>query len=359
VKITKIYHYFPDHCNHFITDPGQIVYCLENSHHIRVGLMNFGATVVSVEAPDRMGNIKNIALSLERFEGYSEGGTFAGETLGPVAGRIRDGILPIAGHEYRLPRNESGNTLHSGPENLSRTFWNVTRTFCEDSAAGVVFEQRRLDGEDGFPGDRIFSVCYTLTEENTLQIRYQASTSKTTWINLSSHLYWNLSGNFTAPGDFHLLKIRANRVLFNNGMHLPVSCESVAGTPFDFQRPCSVASAVSRNALHEQLLNARGYNNAFLLSEGSGSAAELTDPVSGRSLAVETDYPSLVFYSGGYLGGAGYTPDRQKIAAGSAYALEAQYLPGAPHLQGNDAPFLKPCETYQKFISFHLGIRLV
>jgi len=358
VNITKIDRYFPDDCNDVINASGPILYCLENSHHIRVGLMNYGAAVVFVEAPDRTGNIKNIALSLERFEGYSQGGTFAGETLGPVAGRIRDGILPIAGQEYHLPQNEGGNTLHSGPENLSRTFWNVTRTFCEDSAAGVVFEQRRQDGEGGFPGDRTFSVCYTLTEENTLQIRYQAFTSKTTWINLSSHLYWNLSGDFTAAGDFQLLRIHADQVLFNNGMHLPVSCESVADTPFDFRRPCSVASAVNRNALHEQLLNARGYNNAFLLSGGSGSAAELTDPVSGRSLSVETDYPSLVFYSGGYLGDTGYTPDRQKIANGSAYALEAQFLPDAPHLQGDDAPFLKPGETYRKFISFRFGTQV-
>lgn len=355
MNIAKIDHYFPNHCNDSTMIPKPIVYCMENSHHIRVGLMNFGATVVFVEAPDRAGNIKNIALSLERFEGYSEGGTFAGETLGPVAGRIRDGLLPIAGQEYRLPQNESGNTLHSGPENLSRAFWNVTRTFCEDRTAGVVFEQRRQDGEDSFPGDRSFSVCYTLTEEDTLQIRYQASTSKTTWINLSSHLYWNLTGNFTAPGDSQLLQIRADRVLFNNGMHLPVSCESVKGTPFDFQTPCSVASAVSRNAGHEQLLNARGYNNAYLLSGDSGRAAELTDPVSGRSLTVETDYPSLVFYSGGYLGDAGFTPDRQKIAAGSAYALEAQFLPDAPHLQGDGAPFLRPGDTYQKTISFHFG----
>lgn len=358
MNITKIDHYFPDHYKDPITNSEPVLYCMENSHHIRVGLMNFGAAVVFAEVPDRMGNTKNIALSLERFEGYSEGGTFAGETLGPVAGRIRDGLLPIAGREYRLPRNECGNTLHSGPENLSRTFWNVTRTFCEDGTAGVVFEQRRQDGEGGFPGDRIFSVCYTLTEENTLQIRYQASTSKMTWINLSSHLYWNLSGDFTAPADFQLLQIRADRVLFNNRMHLPVSCESVAGTPFDFRRPCSVASAVSRNARHEQLLNARGYNNAYLLSGSFGIAAELTDPVSGRSVSVETDYPSLVFYSGGYLGDAGYTPDRQKIAAGSAYALEAQFLPDAPHLQGADAPFLRPGETYRKFISFRFGTQV-
>ena len=358
MNITKIEHYFPDHCNDSLTYSEPILYCMENSHHIRVGLMNFGATVVFVEAPDRMGNIKNIALSLERFEGYSEGGTFAGETLGPVAGRIRDGILPIAGQNYRLPQNESGNTLHSGPENLSRAFWDVTRTFCEDRIAGVVFEQRRQDGEGGFPGDRVFSVCYTLTEEDTLQIRYQASTSKTTWINLSSHLYWNLSGDFTVPANFQLLRIRSDRVLFNNGMHLPVSCESVAGTPFDFQSPCSVASAVSRNSLHDQLLNARGYNNAYLLNGDSGSAAELTDPISGRSLSVETDYPSLVFYSGGYLDSAGFTPDRQKIAAGSAYALEAQYLPDAPHLQGDDAPFLRPGETYKKFISFRFGTQI-
>lgn len=353
MNITKIDSPFPD-C---LTNPRLILYCLENNSHIRVGLMNFGATVIFVEMPDKKGNIQNIALSFERFQDYSAGGTYAGETLGPVAGRVRNGIFPIEGTNFHLPQNDSGNTLHGGPENLSRSFWDVSETFCESDRAGVIFEQHRSESVDGFPGNRAFSVCYTLTEDNTLRIRYRASTDRTTWINLSSHLYWNLSGDFTVPADSQILRICADQVIFNDEMHLPTSFENVAESPFDFRQPCPVAKAMRRNPLHPQLLNAQGYNNAYLLNQRTGDAAELTDPESGRTVAIDTDYPSLVFYSGGYLGEAGFTPDHRKIAASGAYALEAQYLPDAPNFQKEDVPFLKPNETYQKFISFRFGVR--
>lgn len=353
MNITKIDSFFRD-C---LTNSRLILYCLENSSHIRVGLMNFGATVIFVEAPDKKRNIQNIALSLERFQDYSTGGTYAGETLGPVAGRIRNGVLPIEGTDYHLPQNEAENTLHGGPENLSRSYWDVSETFCEGGRAGVVFEQHRCEGEDGFPGNRTFSVRYTLSEDNTLKISYRVSTDRTTWINLSSHLYWNLTGDFTVPADSQHLRICADQVIFNDGMHLPSSCANVAGTPFDFRRPCSVAEAAGRNTLHPQLLNALGYNNAYLLNQRTGSAAELVDPASGRIVEIDTDYPSLVFYSGGYLGDVGYTHDHRKIAASGAYALEAQYLPDAPNFQRDGVPFLKPGETYQKYISFRFGVR--
>ena len=143
MNITKINPSFSDCYKDILDNSHLILYCLENSSHIRVGLMNFGATVIFVEAPDNKGNIQNIALSMERFQDYAAGGTYAGETLGPAAGRIRNGILPIEGKEYHLPQNESGNTLHGGSENLSRLYWDVSQTFCEGGRAGVVFEQRR------------------------------------------------------------------------------------------------------------------------------------------------------------------------------------------------------------------------
>jgi aldose 1-epimerase len=185
---------------------------------------------------------------------------------------------------------------------------------------------------------------------------YTAVTDKETWINPTNHTYWNLSGDFTAPGDFQVLQINADSVYYNDKFHLPVSRESVKDTPFNFSLPRSVADAVQSNPSHPQLLNALGYNNAYSLNQGGGPAAVLHDPFSGRRVTVTTDYPSLVFYSGGYLGNAGCTADGQKIAAGSAYALEAQYLPDAPRLQGDRTPFLKPGETFQKRIAFRFDL---
>jgi aldose 1-epimerase len=275
--------------------------------------------------------------------------------VGPVAGRIKDGVLSVHGKEYLLPKNDGENTLHSGPENLGHSLWKVQETFCYGDEAGVVFKKHLHDGQNGFPGERDISVRYSLSDDSTIQILYTAVTNKETWLNPTNHTYWNLSGDFTAPGSFQVLRINADSVYYNDKFHLPVSCESVKHTPFDFSSPRSVRDAVQSDPSHPQLLNALGYNNAYLLNQGGEPAAVLYDPASGRRVTVTTDYPSLVFYSGGYLGNAGCTADGQKIAAGSAYALEAQYLPDAPRLQGDRTPFLKPGEVFQKRIAFHFN----
>lgn len=314
--------------------------------------MALGACVVFVRVPDRCGKVKNIALSLQDYRDYAEGGIYSGATIGPVAGRLSGGFLPVLGRIYTLPKNDGENTLHGGPDNLGHTIWKTADTFCNGSEAGIVFTQHLCDGRNGFPGERDISVRYTLSCDNTLTIQYTATTNKTTWLNLTNHTYWNLTGNFSRPAHQQILQINADRVYYNDSAHLPVSCESTRGTPFDFTSPRSVADALQSDPFHAQLRNALGYNNAYLLHENGKPAALLSDPASGRCMAVSTDYPSLVFYSGGYIGGAGYTLDKQKISASGAYALEAQFLPDAPRLLGSRAPFLRPGEIYRKAVSF-------
>ena len=329
------------------------VYCIESDTNVRIGLMAFGAAIAFVCTPDKEGAVKNIALSLQDYKDYSSSNTYAGATVGPVAGRIRNGLLPIGGKTYSLPRNDGANTLHSGPDNLGNTLWKVQNTFFNNDEAGIVFTQHLYDGQSGFPGERDLAVRYALSRDNTLTIQYTATTDKVTWLNMTNHTYWNLTGDFTKPADNQILMINADKVYYNDAEHLPVSCEDTAGTPFDFAVPRAVADAIQSNPSHGQLRNALGYNNAYLLHKDREIAAVLSDPLSGRRITIETDYPSLVFYSGGYLGNGANTVDNQKIASGSAYALEAQYLPDAPNLQGEDTPFLVPGETYDNTISIH------
>lgn len=339
-------------CNIYKDQP---IYCLENTGSncpVQIGLMAMGAGIVFVHTPDRHGIIKNIALSLEDYRGYEAGGTYAGATIGPAAGRLRGGILPIGDSVYALPKNDGENTLHGGPNNLGHTLWEVRNTFHNDNESGIVFFQHLHDGQGGFPGERDISVRYALSCDSTLTIQYTAVTDKTTWLNLTNHAYWNLTGDFSKPADSQILQIQADRVYYNDSEHLPVSCEKVSGTPFDFTTPRSVSDAIQSSPDHAQLRNAWGYNNAYLL-RGESPAAILHEPVNGRRITLTTDYPSLVFYSGGYLGNCGRTAEGQKISASCAYALEAQFLPNAPHLQGRSAPYLKPGNKYQKAIAFH------
>ncbi len=329
------------------------VYCLKNDRGTEVGFLALGAAVAFVKTPDRNGLLINIALSLSDYKKYSLSNTYSGATIGPAAGRIRNGLLPILGTEYPLQKNDSGNTLHGGADNLGHFLWDISEFFCGPDEAVIAFKTHLNDGYNGFPGERTFGVRYTLSNDNTLKIQYTAITNKATFVNLTNHTYWNLTGNFSKPCSGMVLQINAEKVYYNDAAHLPVSLEDTAGTPFDFTFPRPVAEAIKSDPAHSQLQNAQGYNNAYVLRSAGFPAAALYDPESGRRVAVTTDYPCLVFYSGGYLSGAGLTADGQKITSGSAYALEAQYPPDAPNLLGKGAPFLFPGDVYHKEISFH------
>ena len=49
------------------------LYTLTNIHGLRVKLMTYGATITSVETPDRSGKLENVTLSLSSFQDYLQG----------------------------------------------------------------------------------------------------------------------------------------------------------------------------------------------------------------------------------------------------------------------------------------------
>ena len=51
------------------------------------------------------------------------------------------------------------------------------------------------DGEEGFPGNITCKVLMKLTDDNAIDIRYEAETDKPTIVNMTNHSYFNLDGD--------------------------------------------------------------------------------------------------------------------------------------------------------------------
>ena len=301
-------------------------YTLTSPCGTTVSVQDQGAGVHRVSVPDRSGCFSNIALSpCARGQNPSDT-AYAGLTLGPSAGRIPESWLLINGQRQTLPPNEGTHHLHGGAAGLSGKRWQ-----CVGADKGAVrFVCDVEAGADGYPGNRHFITDYSLSAQGSLTIRLRCETDAPTWVNLSNHLYWNLSGDFTATVADHRLWLGATRALWNDGEHIPQACRPVAGTALDFTAEATLGD---RLGLPEpQLTNARGFNTLYLLrSPGMQQpAARLSHPASGRSLRLFTDLPAAMLYSGGFLHAGIALEGGGAAHPGCALALEPQLLPITP-----------------------------
>ena len=278
---------------------------LGSKHGFHVLLSTYGAGIVDFWAPDREGRFVNIAMSVEHPDP-----SYAGLTLGPVAGRIRDAKLIINSNEFELSKNEGTHHLHGGSGGCSFRHWDLVN----HTETEAIFSLSLKDGEDGYPGNRMIQAIYQLKPDNMLSLTYRATTDKPTVFSLSNHTYWNLEGRFDAELSNHLLQMPAEYVYLNDEDHIPIKRTKTANTVFDFQTNKSLIP--TSNDI--QIIQERGLNHAFETSE-----ATLSNPKSGRSLKITSDYPCMVVYTGGFL----TQTDKNKVVPSCAIAFEAQQLP--------------------------------
>jgi aldose 1-epimerase len=67
------------------------LYSLTNKKGMEVSITNFGATVVTLKVPDRSGKAADIVLGYDTLDGYENGTSYFGATVGRYGNRIDGG----------------------------------------------------------------------------------------------------------------------------------------------------------------------------------------------------------------------------------------------------------------------------
>lgn len=339
-------------------DKEAALFTLSNKRGMVVGITDYGATVVSIRVPDRDGRISDVTLGYDNVEGYVHGTHYFGATVGRYANRIAGGKFRMDGSVFRLPTNNGANTLHGGPEGFSTRLWSaVPEVTNDESALRLTYVSR--DGEGGFPGTLKVTALYALTEDNSIRVRFTATTDKPTVINMTYHNYFNLSGDPDTSILDEELTINADRYTPVDSAFIPTGAVlPVAGTPMDFRNPSSVGAHIEDN--HDQLRICGGYDLNWVLDNHDGTlheAAELFEPSSGRLLIVYTDQPGLQFYSGNFLDGTQEGKDGVRYKFRTALALETQHFPDSPNKPKFPSTRLLPGETYDTTTIFSFSVR--
>lgn len=327
------------------------LYTLANAKGAEARIITYGGTVVSLKVPDRAGVLGDVVAGFDNLDGYLTPAPYFGALIGRYGNRIGGARFSLNGTEYTLSKNDGGNQLHGGPRGFDKRLWHAKML----SPQSLELSYLSKDGEEGYPGNLLVTVVYTLTDTNELKIDYSATTDKETVVNLTHHSYFNLAGEGDILG--HQLRIHADRFTPVDRELIPTGeFRNVAGTPFDFQNAKPIGKQIETQ--DQQLTFGRGYDHNWVLNrDGSGleSAAIVTEPKSGRVMEVLTTMPGLQFYSGNFLDGTLKGKGRSYTHR-SAFCLETQFFPDSPNKPDFPSTILRPGTTFHSTTVYRFSI---
>lgn len=310
------------------------MYTIKNPSGAYVRIASLGAAVQSIVVPNRNGVPTDVALGYDTPDEYLSNDGYFGAFVGRYANRISNASFVLNGREYKISANEGKNTLHGGNGLSKRRFTEI-----ETGENTLTLGISDPDGGDGFPGKVDVRVTYEFSEDNELSISYEATSDADTYLNLTNHSYFNLSGR----GD-----ILDHELLINADGYLPVDEEliptgevrAVSGAEFDFRKMRRIENGF--------------YDHCFVLS-GNEPCARLVSRESGIAMTLATDMPAVQFYAGGATGlrlgkgGAVYGKN-------SGLCLETQYYPDSPNHPEFPSALLRAGEKYYSKTSYKFSI---
>ncbi|MEO7487218.1 MAG: aldose epimerase family protein [Ferruginibacter sp.] len=324
---------------------GEEVFSFEVSNDsLKVTFTNYGCTIISILAPDKNSDKKNIVSGFTRPEDYLNPHPYFGCVVGRYANRIAFGKFKLNDKEYQLPVNNASNHLHGGIAGFNKKVWSVKNVVSNEDAAGVAFTNTSAHMDEGYPGTLQVTVTYLLNSDNELILQYEATCDQPTIVNLTNHSYFNLSGFGDATIYEHLLKINAENYTIKNEHNVPSGeIAPVENTPLDFREHKKIGQNI------KELITDKGYDHNFVLRHTANAvvlAAELYEPISGRFLQVLTDQPGIQVYTANWWDGSIRGAQGLPYLQHGAIALETQNFPDAPNHSHFPSAVLSPGEVY-------------
>ncbi len=343
-----------------LADGSQVeAYVLKNANGMSAKIINYGASIVTLTAPDKNGKYEDVVLGYDNIEGYVNGTTYFGGIVGRYGNRIAKGKMTIDGKEYQLAVNNAPNHLHGGVVGFNKKLWTVDKTEITKNGPAITMTVVSKDGEENYPGNVKLTVVYTLTNDNALSMVYTGSTDKTTVLNPTNHSYFNLTGDMNNTILDHELMINADKITpVDRGLITTGKLEDVAGTPMDFRTAKKIGKDIGAD--FEQLKYGGGYDHNWVTNNYDKKVrliATVYEPKSGRVMETYSDEPGVQFYCGNFLNGTVAGKGGIKYAKRTGLCLEAQHYPDSPNKPEFPTTLLKPGETYHQTTIYKFSVK--
>lgn len=315
---------------------------------LEISITNYGATITTINLI-RGDRIINLAYGYQNLHPYTNSQIYAGGLIGRFANRIKDASFAIDGETSHLSDNDGGNTLHGGIEGFNKRIWEVHFFENNKGVCKLCLHLQSPDKDQGFPGNLDIWATYQITDDNQVSLNYLAKTDRPTHVNLTTHSYFNLTGFESNVHDL-LLQINAKHVLSMGEGHIPTGdIAEVNGTPFDFTKPTSIGSNLSK-------LNADVFDCCYVLNEPvlEKPAAMLKNARTGVKLTIHTNQPAIQLFT------PLQKPHEPTIGLPTdgcwAVCLEPQHFPNSPNIPSFPTTLLTPNRDYNHTAMFRFDV---
>ena len=334
------------------------LYSFKNKNGMQVDIINYGGIITSLKVPDKNGETEDIVLGYNKLEDYINENPYFGSIIGRYGNRIAKGKFNLNGNQYTLATNNDENHLHGGNIGFDKVIWEA-ETKINSNSSSLILKYLSRDMEEGYPGNLYTTVTYKITNDNSVEIKYEAQTDKTTVINLTQHSYFNLSGDFNQSILNHKVKINANQFLPVNKSLIPTGNKlNVSMTPFDFRNYKEIKKDINADDL--QLNYGNGYDHCWVLNDyknGYRLVASAFHEESGRLMEVYSDQPGLQFYTGNFLDGSLPQKEEGFYNFRSGFCMETQHFPNSPNQPDFPSVTLNPNEKYNSKTTYKFKIK--
>jgi len=318
---------------------------------IEVSILNYGATITSLKTPNKDGQLENIVLRYQDINDYAQNASYLNAIIGPTSGRIKDGYIQINQQAIQLDQNfQDKHHLHGGKECFAFQLFDLSYEEAKDLVK--VHASLRVKSEDSlYPGNKTITITYEISP-GKLSILFQGESEEDTYLNMTSHLYFNLSGGKESILS-HEVMIQADKVIEVDKEFLPSLIQPVEDMNLDMRKP-----VVINDLLTEKLRNShiKGIDHPFILRKTDTIDASLYDPKSGRCMQITTSYPVIVCYTHNYPEDKLLT-NQTRNEPYQGICFEAQYTPNPEVFPNLEQPLLKKDKLYQERTSFHFSIK--
>ena len=223
--------------------------------NLKIVLSCLGASIVEIKYDDDL-----LTMTPINYNDLNREDIYYGKTIGPIANRIKDGLIKIDNKNYYLPLNEKGISNHSGKAGLSNQMFDVS--IKEEK---VIFTYKT----HMFDGDITFNVIYSFTLDNQIKIDYEVRTTNKALLSLTNHTFFTLGESCV---DYLSINVDANQY---------IECDRETLLPLSI-RP--VTERIN--------LNGGTYDNCFLLKD-KRVVLESTK----YQLIIQSDFPCVQIYT--------------------------------------------------------------